>query len=334
MRPLPGLRPAALPAALLAALLAALPVVPSAPASAAGREVVLTPTSVGRGPDITSPHVDIDGRTVVDGTVRFPVVAERVVLLGKAGLASYVVATSNDQGGGGRVWRYAADGTGVLLAKAGLERVVLAGDAATLVVSRPERRTGRSTITAYDVATGAVRAQREFGDHAIALSAQDDRVVLGGTRKTRLWTTSTGTVGTLARDPGYFADLASDVVATFTQDPYDGGCSELRRVSSGALVWRSCRQRVFSVSPDGSRLATQDIFIDFPGPPVVDVRTITGTKIARYSVVTYSFGTIAWESPTALLLEVVRDHKGYVARCTGTSCERATEYYDANPSQV
>ncbi len=38
---------------------------------------------------------------------------------------------------------------------------------------------------------------------------------------------------------GYIADLANDLVGTFTKDPYDGGCSEIRKVTNGEAEMRA-----------------------------------------------------------------------------------------------
>src|SRR4051794_2411504 len=246
MRPLSRSLVALAAAALAGTLLAS-------PASAKPA-IVLTPGSLDRGADIAVPHLDVDGHTVVDGTTRISVDGPRVRLLGKSGTA-YVVGTTSKQGGHGRIFRVAADGSRTLIAKAHPFMSILSGDGATLVTTRTGR-TAQSTITAYDVATGTQTAQRLFRDYAVALDAQAGRVILGTTKKTQLWTISTNKVGTVAQDPGYVADLAADLMGTVTKDVYDGGCSELRKVSTGALVWRSCTEAVVAFSTDGSRIAT------------------------------------------------------------------------------
>jgi hypothetical protein len=324
MRPLSRSFAAVAVAALAGTLLAS-------PASARP-VIVLTPGSIDRGADIAVPHLDIDGHTVVDGTIRFAVEGSQVRLLGKSG-AAYVVGTTSKQGGHGRIFRVTADGTKTLIAKAHPFMSILSGDGATLVTTRVGR-TAQSTITAYDVATGVQKTQRVFRDYAVALDAQTDRVILGTTKKTQLWTTTTNKVSTVSQDPGYIADLAADVVGTFTKDPYDGGCSELRRVSSGVLVWRSCTEAVAAFSTDASRIATVGILSDGPGPGRVDARTITGQHLGRYQVRSGWFGAITFESPTALLLDVNGARKAFTARCTGTACERASNVGPAETLRV
>jgi hypothetical protein len=312
----------------LCAAAALVAVLPAAPASAKPA-VELTPGSLDRGPDVAVPHLDVN--TVVDGTVRITVPGAQVRLLGKAG-AAYVVGTASAQGGHGRIFRVAADGTRTLLAKAHPFMGVLSGDGATLVTTRTGR-TAASTITAYDVATGAQKAQRVFRDYAVALDAQDDRIVLGTTKKTQLWTTTGNTVATVSRDPGYTADLAHDLVGTFTKDPFDGGCSELRRIATGQLVWRSCTEQVAAFNADATRIATIAILSDGPGPGRVDARTISGKHLGRYQAKGY-IGDITFETPTALLLEVNGRRKAFTARCADATCERASDLRKVEPLRV
>jgi hypothetical protein len=285
--------------------------------------VELLPSELGRGPDVAVPHLDRDGHTIVDGSVRVTVAGPQVRLLGRSG-ATYVVGTMSERGGHGRIYRVTADGTRTLLAKAHPYMSILSGDGATLVTTTLGR-TAQSTVSAYDVATGAVKARQVFGDYAVALDAQADQVALGTTKKTQLWTTSTNKLATISHDPGYVADLAAGLVGTFTKDPFDGGCSELREIATGALEWRSCTEQVAAFSTDASRIATIGILSDGPGPGRVDARTVAGKHLGTYLVGSGWFGEISWESPTALLLEVNGGRKAFTARCTGTTCERASK---------
>ncbi len=310
---------------LLAATLVASP-------ASAKPAVELLPSDLDRGADVAVPHLDVDGHTVVDGTLRVSVSGPRVRLLGKTG-TSYVVGTTSNSGGHGRIYLVSATGAKTLLAKAHPYMSILSGDGATLVTSQVGR-TAASTITAYDVATGAQKARRVFRDYAIALDAQTDQVILGTTKKTQLWTTTADKVGTVSRDPGYVADLANDLVGTFTKDPYDGGCSELRKLTSGKLVWRSCTEQVVAFNTDATRIATIGILSDGPGPGSVDARRISGKHLGRYLVGSGWFGDISWESPTGLLLEVNGARKAFTARCTGKSCERASDLHKAEQLRV
>jgi hypothetical protein len=292
-----------------------------APAPATAKPTtLLTASSLPRGADPAVPH--LDGRTVVDGAVRVRVKAPTVRLLGKSGSA-YVVATADAQGGHGRVLRVAAEGTTTRLARADVYQTVLSGDGAR-VVGTTVGRSLKTTVTAYDATTGAQLGRRTFSDYTSVLDAQDDRILLGTDARTLLWQTGTNTVATVFRDAGYVGDLSADVVGTFTKDPYDGGCSVVRRISTGERLWRSCTERVAVFNADATRLAAISILSDGPGPGRVDARTIVGKQLGRYQVRSGWFGELRFESQTALLLDVNGARKAFTARCTGTACERAS----------
>ena len=97
----------------------------------------------------------------------------------------------------------------------------------------------------------------------------------------------------------------------------------MRLSDLGDTVWRSCRDRVAAVSPDGTRMVTFDILTDGLGPGVVHLREIDGTKLATYS--TNWFSGWEWESPSTLLLDVNGQRKFATVRCTLGACENATD---------
>lgn len=294
--------------------------VAAAPATAKPA-LVLTPGGLPRGADVTVPH--LEGKTVVDGSVRVKVKAPTVRLLGKSG-AAYVVATGNAQGGHGRVFRVAADGTKTLLTRANVYQTSLSGDGSRVVGTKVGRAL-KTTVTSYDATTGAQVATRTFNDYTSVLDAQNEQVLLGTTRKTLLWTTGTDSVEVVSGDTGYVGDISADLVGTFTKDPYDGGCTVVSRITTGERLWRSCTEAVTAFSSDGSRVATVGILSDGPGPGRVDARTISGQHLGRYQVRSGWFGTIEFESPSALLLQVNGARKAFTARCAGTACERASD---------
>jgi len=323
MRPLYRPLTATLAATLAAAAAATLVAAPAQAKPA----ITLTPGGLDRGADVAGPHLDGDGHTIVDGSVRVKVSGAQVRLLGKSG-ATYVAGTTNERGGNGRVYRVAADGSKTLIAKAHPFMSVLSADGATLVTTKVGR-TSRSLVSVYDVATATLEVEGNFRDYAIALDVQGDRVLLGTTKKTLLWDSQAHDVATVSRDPGYNGDLAADVMATFTKDPYDGGCTEVRRIVSGELLWRSCTEQVAAFNADASRIATVGILSDGPGPGRVDARTISGQHLGRYQVRSGWFGEIRWETPTALLLDVNGARKAFTARCTANACERASSLHPA-----
>ena len=306
----------------------------AAPASAMP-PITLRPHGLPKGADVSVPH--LDGQTVVDGAVRITVDRPQVRLLGKSG-TTYVVGTMSETGRHGRIWRYTADGGRTLLARAHPFMSFLSHDGATLVTTETNNHhnTDTSIITAYDVATATFFTERLFHDYAVPLDANARQIAIGTTKKTIVWTlpavpATAGSVATVSHDPGYVADLAAGVIGTFTKDPYDGGCSEVTRISTGERLWRSCTEQVAAFNADATRIATIGILSDGPGPGRVDARTITGKHLGRYQVRSGWFGEIAFESPTALLLEVNGARKAFTARCTGTACERAG---DLRPAQT
>jgi hypothetical protein len=291
----------------------------AAPSSAAAT-TTLNPAKLPRGADVSIPH--LEKKTIVDGAVRVTVNAPTVRLLGKSG-AAYVVATANKMGGGGRVLRVAADGTTTKLARANAYMTELSGDGLTLVSTKIHNR--KSTVKVLSATTGAVVASHEFKGYISTLDAETDRVLVGSIQKTWLWTTSTDSVAVVSRLGGYEGDLSADVFAGYTKDPYDGGCSIVRRISTGEQLWKSCRERVQTFNADGSRMATIDLLSDGIGPSYVAVRSGTGQKLGAYQVKNGWFGEIKFETSTAVLLQANGVRRSATVRCTDTGCERASD---------
>ncbi len=293
----------------------------AAPASAAA-PTTLSPAKLPRGADVSIPH--LEKKTIVDGAVRVRVKAPTVRLLGKSGTA-YVVATANKSGGGGKILRVSADGTTTKLARSNAYMTDLSGDGQTLFASKVLRN--RTTVvTVRSAMTGALVATRSFRGYVSALDAETDRVLVGSLRKTWLWTTTTDSVGVVARLGGYEGDLSADVFAGYTKDPYNGGCSIVSRISTGEQLWKSCKERVDSFNADASRMATIDLLSDGIGPTYVAVRSGSGHKLGAYLVKAGGwFGEIGFETNTALLLQTNAPRKAATVRCTDSGCERASD---------
>jgi len=88
---------------------------------------------------------------------------------------------------------------------------------------------------------------------------------------------------------------------------------------------------VVRITCHATEIATIAILSDGPGPGRVDARTISGQHLGRYQVRSGWFGSISFETPTALLLDVNGARKAFTARCTGKVCERAS---DLRPAQM
>jgi hypothetical protein len=291
----------------------------AAPASAAA-PTTLNPAKLPRGADVAIPH--LEGKTVVDGSVRIRIKAPTLRLLGKSG-TSYIVGTADRQGAHGKFFRVAPDGTRTTLGPANIYMTELSGDGQNLVSTKvPSNRA--TVVRVWSATTGATVASRSFKGYASALDADTGRVLVGGPRKTWLWTTSTDSVAVVARYSGYAGDISADVVAGYTKDPYQGGCTVVRKISTGAQLWKSCKERVQEFNADGSRMATIDILSDGIGPGWVAVRGSTGHKFGAYTVNGW-FGAIEFETTTAVLLETHGARKTATVRCTDTGCERASD---------
>lgn len=303
------------PALVLAAGLLAAGLSP-APASAAPDTIV--GLDLPRGAGVRVPHVE--GSTIVDGSLRIRVEADTVRYLGRSG-TSYVVEAAGSSGRG-QILRVAPDGTKSRLARANGYPTRLSDDGQQLVSTR-QRRDRTTTITVRSAATGARLAQRRFRGYVSTLDVDAGRVLLGGLRRTATWTTGTGSVSVLTGHEGYFGDLGNDLVAIFVQPPLEGGCTRILRISTGATLLDLCREQVIALNPDASRIATISSYADGP-IGLVTARSIDGSLLGRYRAGrTATIGSIAFESPTSLLLELIGARRTGTARCTGTGCELA-----------
>jgi hypothetical protein len=292
------------------------------PASAVPTET-LNPSKLPRGADVAIPHVE--GKTVVDGSVRIPVKAPNVVLFGKSGTA-YIVGTSDKQGNNGRALRIEANGTSTDLGPTTVYETVLSGDGQTVVSSRTNHG-AKTVVKTRSATTGTVVAKQTFTGYRIVLDAQGTKVLIGGFEQsgTQLWETATGTVTEVSKRFGYQADLSLDLLASYTKDPYQGGCTVLSSISKpGKRLWQSCTDGVVAFSTDGSHLAVVDILSDGLGPNAVTVRTTAGKPVGNYKVNGW-FGELVFESPNVLLLETSGQHKTATVRCSAATCERASE---------
>jgi hypothetical protein len=301
----------------VAAGLVAASLVPS-PADAALETTV--GLGLARGPAVTVPHVE--QQTVVDGDLRIPVDADYLWYVGKSG-SSYVVEAGDQTDGRSRIVRVAPDGTVTRLARAFGYPSHLSDDGQQLVTTRT-RRDSTSTITVRSATTGARIAQRTFRGHVLALDVADDRVLLGG-KRTILWRTDVDTHDVLSGDTGYDGDLSADVVAGFdpSTDTAEGACTRIMRVSTGKVVTTMCDDLVLEFNADATLMATTGRYMDGP-ISVIRARTLDGRVLARYrSSRPTTINDFRWETPTALLVGVLGEHRSGTARCTGTQCELA-----------
>ena len=297
-------------------LLAAPPVAASVPVTD------LDPADLPRGADIAIPHVD--GTTFVDGDRRVRIDAEQVTLLGSSGLAFILGTTEDDGVGTPRVVRLRPDGTTRTLLRSSPWSITVSEDGKNLVRLRTGTRRS-SPVSVHSARTGRRLVERGFRDYPSVLGMRGDRVLLTTwERGVFWWSTGTGRTTTVTRRPAGRADLGNDLLSTYTADPYLDGCTVLSRLSRpGRVLWRSCTERVDSVNPDGTRIATVHILSDGIGPRDITVRDVRGTRLARYRAGQW-FGSIRWEDPATVLLDT-NATKYATVRCDLADCENATD---------
>lgn len=301
---------AVLAAAAVSALALAVPAQAAAPTN-------IQPTKLPRGDDVRIAH--LEGHTVVDGDRRVPVKGGSPYLLGESGDGYVLLVRGKKEY---RVVRVAPGRAQKKLVGDTSTQVVLAGDGRTFAV------TTSAQVTAVDVRsarTGRLVGTGDFAGYPRVLDLDGDHVVVGSFSKRAVdYNWRTGTSRKLTRKPAYAADLEHDLLAYFTKDPYNGGCSVVTTLSTPRrTVWRSCRERVEAFSPDGARIATVPKLTDGPGSGSVGERTVDGDLLGRYTVDGW-FNAIAWESDTDLLMEANGPRKAATVRCSAGTCERAS----------
>lgn len=324
------------PLSVLAALTAAAvtTALAAGPAHATIREravapVKIKPSALTRGADIAVPHVE--GRTLVDGAVRIPVDAASPDYLGRSG-ADYVVHARGDQGVG-PVLRLTAAGarTTIVTPSRKGDLPQLSTDGSLLAQAVPQRGFTTTRLTVWSTTDGSVVSTKAYPGIVRVLGLDDGRVVVGGDSDTTTWKLSSGLVRKIVSRYGYSADLAADRLATFTKDPYDGGCTVVSKLSKPKkALWRSCDLRVESFAPSGGRSVAVDLLSDGIGPGAAVVVNNGGKVTSTYLVRGY-FGPLTWETRTALLLPTYGRSQSATVRCTAGTCERATDLAPTPP---
>lgn len=296
------------------------------PAAAADDSVMIKPTKLDRGDDVRVPH--IDGKFLIDGDVSLRVRGKQAYVLGASGDAYVVQVVRKNRYQTVRV----EPGTKQrALVQEGPGQVVLSDDGSAIaVIDKVARRTSIDVRSAVD---GAILGSRGgFRGYPSVLDIDGDHVIVAsfaGGAVDYDW--KQGTTTKITGRPVYRADISSNKMALFTDDPYDGGCTVVAPLTRPKKkLWRSCDEAVLSFSPDGGRMVNTFILADGLGPNEVTERTIRGRKLSTYRV-SYFFGQISWESDTDLLLDANAKKKAATVRCSAGACERAS---DLRPSPV
>jgi hypothetical protein len=286
----------------------------------------LQPEDLPRGADIAIAHI-ADG-DFVHGDRTIDVGGERAFLIGRSG-KGWLVGTSNEAGiGQYRILRVGPDDS-VTVIKRGISffEATLSENGRFFVhVGRGTRKA--VPIRVFSARTGKLKAEKDFANYPDVVGMDGSRVLLSswerGNTGIRSWDIRTDAIVRISRKPANIVDLENGLLATYTKDPYMGGCVRLTRLTSPTVtLWKSCRERIVAFSPDGERMATVHILSDGIGPNEVREREIDGTLLGDYS--TGWFGTITFETSTNLLLDVNGDTLSATVRCSEGDCENATD---------
>ncbi len=286
--------------------------------------VSIQPAALDRGPDVPDPHVE--GRTLIDGSMRMTFRAPNVTYLGKSG-KRYVVHLARRDGSHRRVlWIRADEKQKVLVRGIDAALVRLSGDGKDLVTT-PRQSAARTSLRVLDARTGDLVRARTFPGIVDVLDADESRAVLGSwsPNRTFWWNYRTDATKQINHRAGYFASIRSDRVASYTRDPYQNGCSVLTDLRSKPhRLSRSCSERVVAVTPNGRRIATVGLLSDGPGSSAATVRRARGgAALVRYEA-PYVFGRIWWQDNHRLLLDTMTTRKVTTVRCVMETCERAS----------
>lgn len=292
------------------------------PAQAAAPTVELQPQRLSRGPDIAIPH--IDHGDFVDGSRRVELPGRAAEVIGRSGDAWLVGTYDVDPMRNRRVLRVEADDTvhPILRGLAPWEVVLTADGSRLVAVPRPRLR--ESVVNVWAASDGSLLAQRRFSGYLGVVDADERRVLLHINGRLLWWRVTSDRVRTLTRKFPNAASIEHDLISLYTKDPYRGGCTRLVRLSDlGDTLWKSCRDRIAAISPDGAQMLTFHILTDGLGPDEIRLREIDGTRLATYT--TGWFNDWGWESPTTVLLGANGTKKASTVRCTLDQCENATD---------
>lgn len=303
-----------------AAALSALTTLVAIPALAAAPVTHADPAKLERGEDLSAAH--LEGSTFVDGDVRVDLGGRYSWLLGVSG-DDHLVAVSGKRL---RVRRIDPQGdvTTVLRTRRAAS-VHLSTNGRKLVVAG--MTSGKVQPQAVHSARSGTRlASRTFAHYPTTLGMKGARVFYTTwERGTFVWNSRTDKIRRITRRPAGEIDLGHDLLASYTGDPYEGGCMKLTALRDPSdRVWTSCSERVESFSPDGERIATVALLSDGLGPNQVVVRTVEGAELATYRTTGW-FGTIDWEDDDTLMLESHGTKESAWVRCDLAHCENASD---------
>jgi hypothetical protein len=290
------------------------------PATRVAPTITIKPAVLDRGDGPAIPQVL--GTTIIAGDVQIETKAREVQMLGQSD-DDYVVSIWRNNGES-RVQRVALDGSREAIMDRIRGDVSLSRDGLQ-VTETIVRAGGKSIVIVRDAYTGDRLARRTFRGYLRVLDSDAGRAVIGASSPTRTfwWNSGTDATKRISTREGYFADIPADRLATFTRNPYNGGCSVLAQLSDrGNTLWRSCRNAVLASSPNGRSLLAVNILTDGPIGKV-SVHRQHGRPIITYRA-SGAFGSTVWENNRSVLLTTYGTKKAAIVRCQVAVCERAS----------
>lgn len=280
------------------------------------------PATLTRGADVAVPYIE-NRTTFVDGDLEVPLGGTWATLLGRSG-ADHLVGV---RGKGDRVVtvrRVSPSGavSDVVAVRRSTDVQLSQNGRRLVVVGHGNGRT--APVTVRSAITGAKQKTRRFAFPEVRGMRGAKVLVSSWDSGTSWWDTRKDTVTRLTARPAGFVDIGNNMLASYTDEPYEGGCTVLSTLSDpGTTLWKSCQERIDAISPDGSRIVTVHLLSDGIGSNEVRVRSVAGTELARYRTRLF-FGAIRWEGETTLLVETA-GKKTALVRCALTACENATD---------
>ena len=314
-------------AALAAATLAVTTLGVAGGAHAAPGTTRIQPDRLDRG---ENPHVAyvLDG-VLHNGEVRVDL-GRGTRLLGSTAQGHVVEAPGPNQSRRGtKVVRIAADGTRtVLLRRVRNDGMVMSRDGSRLfavrfLVGRGENM--RTRLKVWNLSGSKLLTDRVVGGYATPMAATRNRVWMSDWDRGTYTLNAKGRQHTrVSRLVGSTVHLGAGLLAGYTKDPYDGGCTRIVRTARPRTVlWKSCDERVAAFNPAGTGFASFGILVDGIGPNLVNTRRLRGALTGRYR--TNWFGSIDWENNRSVLLEANGARARALVRCTAGECENATD---------
>lgn len=287
----------------------------------AGPTHEIRPAALERGENAANPYVR--NTSIVDGTRTISMSAASVLFEVDRSGDGYVVSGINTRDRA-TAWYVAADGSRRVITS-GFDTIQVSDDGSRVATGTGYRPT---TYKSFEVSTGDLLGLRSIRGAGQVLDVHGGRVLVGGDR-TYVWTVNNSGLRRVTMRDGYFGDLSNGLVASFTGDTYQGGCSVLSKIATpNRAVSRSCSEAVWSVNPAGTRMVTAHILSDGPGPGRLTERRINGAHLANFDA-PWTLGQVSWENNYTLQMQVDGTTRTAMVRCLPSGCERTSPLWQS-----